>query len=73
MSNSKSNIRYLDITNLQRIERSRRAGCGDSVSDANSLGICDTGFSDRFKTLRQGMQVVGRAFCLSNCIPWYRE
>ena len=34
MSNSKLNIRHLDITDLQRIERFRRAGYGGSVSDA---------------------------------------
>jgi len=62
MSNSKLNIRHLDITDLQRIERFRRAGYGGSVSDAlNSLGIYDTVFSDRFKALRQRMQLVGRA------------
>ena len=40
MSNSKLNIRHLDITDLQRIERFRRAGYGSSVSEAlNSLGM----------------------------------
>jgi 4-hydroxy-4-methyl-2-oxoglutarate aldolase len=55
-------IRTLDITDLERIERFRRAGYGGSVSDAlNSLGVRDTVFSDQFKPLRQGMQLVGRA------------
>lgn len=55
-------IRHLDITDLERIERYRRAGYGGSVSDAlNDLGVRDTVFSPRFKPLRQGMQLVGRA------------
>jgi 4-hydroxy-4-methyl-2-oxoglutarate aldolase len=55
-------VRTLDITDLERIERFRRAGYGGSVSDAlYSLGVRDTIFSDRFKPLRQGMQLVGRA------------
>jgi regulator of RNase E activity RraA len=55
-------IRHLDIPDLERIERFRRAGYGGSVSDALAgLGVRDTVFSDRFKPLRQGMQLVGRA------------
>jgi regulator of RNase E activity RraA len=55
-------IRTLDITDLERIERFRRAGYGGCVSDAlHSLGVGDTVFSDRFRALRQGMQLVGRA------------
>lgn len=55
-------IRTLDITDSERIERFRRAGYGGSVSDAlNSLGARDTVFSAKFKPLRQGMQLVGRA------------
>ena len=55
-------IRHLDITDLERIERFRRAGYGGSVSDALcGLGVEDTIFSSRFKPLRQGMQLVGRA------------
>jgi 4-hydroxy-4-methyl-2-oxoglutarate aldolase len=55
-------IRKLDITDLERIERFRRAGYGGSVSDAMySLGVRDTIFADKFKPLRQGMQLVGRA------------
>ncbi len=57
-----SPIRTLNITDLERIERFRRAGYGGSVSDAlYSLGVADTVFSQRFRPLRQGMQLVGRA------------
>ena len=59
---SPEDIRTLDITDLERIERFRRAGYGGSVSDAlNSLGVRDTVFTAQFKALRQGMQLVGRA------------
>jgi regulator of RNase E activity RraA len=59
---TRENPRKLDITDTERIERFRRAGYGGCVSDAlNSLGIRDTVFSDRFKPLKQGMQLVGRA------------
>jgi 4-hydroxy-4-methyl-2-oxoglutarate aldolase len=55
-------IRKLDITDLERIARFRRAGYGGSVSDAlYSVGVRDTVLADRFKPLRQGMQLVGRA------------
>lgn len=55
-------IRKLDITDTERIERFRRAGYGGSVSDAlYSLGVSTTVFSAQFKALRQGMQLVGRA------------
>lgn len=55
-------IRTLDISDLERIERFRRAGYGGSVSDALwSLGVKDSVFSSRFVPLRQGMQLVGRA------------
>ena len=55
-------IRHLDITDLERIDRFKRAGYGGSVSDAlNGLGVRDTVFAARFKPLRQGMQLVGRA------------
>jgi len=55
-------IRTLDITDLERIERFRRAGYGGSVSDAlNNLGVRDSVFTAQFKALRQGMQLVGRA------------
>ena len=54
--------RHLEITDLERIQRFRRAGYGGSVSDSlASLGVLNTVFSDRFKPLRQGMQLVGRA------------
>src|SRR4051812_24955137 len=54
--------RKLPITDLERIARFRRAGYGGSVSDALAgLGVRNTVFSDRFKPLRQGMQLVGRA------------
>lgn len=54
--------RHLDITDLERIERFRRAGYGGSVSDSlHSLGVSDTVLSSQFKALRQGMQLVGRA------------
>lgn len=56
------NIRHLDITDLERIERFKRAGYGGCVSDAlHSLGVLNTVFSADFKPLRQGMQLVGRA------------
>lgn len=55
-------IRVLDITDLERIERFKRAGYGGSVSDALMiLGVKDTVFSAQFVALRQGMQLVGRA------------
>lgn len=54
--------RRLDISDLERIARFRHAGYGGSVSDSlNSLGVRDTVFADRFRPLRQGMQLVGRA------------
>ncbi|HEY7417940.1 MAG TPA: RraA family protein [Ktedonobacteraceae bacterium] len=59
---SNSQIRQLSITDLERIERFRRAGYGGSVSDAlANLGVRDTIFASRFTPLRQGMQLVGRA------------
>jgi regulator of RNase E activity RraA len=55
-------IRKLNITDLERIERFRRAGYGGCVSDAlNAVGVRDSIFSPLFKPLRQGMQLVGRA------------
>jgi len=55
-------VRRLAISDLERIRRFRTAGYGGSVSDAlHGLGVDDTVFSDRFKPLRQGMQLVGRA------------
>ena len=62
---STQEIRTLDITDLERIERFRRAGYGGAVSDAlHGLGVSDTVLSDRFKALRQGMVLVGRALPL---------
>lgn len=59
---SDKSIRKLDITDLQRIARLRTAAYGGAVSGAlHSLNVHDTVFSDRFKPLRQGMQLVGRA------------
>lgn len=55
-------IRTLPIDDLERIARFRRAGYGGSVSDALCvLGVRGSVFSERFKPLRQGMQLVGRA------------
>jgi len=61
----KKEFRTLDITDLERIERFRHAGYGGSVSDALAgLGVTDSVFSARFKPLRQGMQLVGRALTI---------
>jgi 4-hydroxy-4-methyl-2-oxoglutarate aldolase len=58
-------IRRLDVSDLGRIDRFRRAGYGGSVSDAlDGLGVRDTVLSSRFQALRQGMQLVGRALPL---------
>ena len=55
-------IRHLDITDTERIARYRRAGYGGAVSDSLYMcGVRDTVFSERFRALRQGMQLVGRA------------
>ena len=63
--NPKKELRTLDITDLERIERFRRAGYGGSVSDALAgLGVTDSVVSARFKPLRQGMQLVGRALTI---------
>jgi len=59
---TRDNPRQLDITDLERIERFRTAGYGGCVSDAmHALGINGTIFSEAFRPLRQGMQLVGRA------------
>ena len=43
MADSQPAIRHLNITDLERIERFRRAGYGGSVSDAlEGLGVCGT-------------------------------
>ena len=74
--------RKLDITDLERIARYRRAGYGGSVSDSlASLGVIDTVLSDRFKALRQGMVLAGRALPIklhslpdtSNNPEWQKE
>jgi regulator of RNase E activity RraA len=55
-------IRTLHISDLNRVERFRKAGYGGSVSDALwALGVHDSVFADSFRPLRQGMQLVGRA------------
>jgi 4-hydroxy-4-methyl-2-oxoglutarate aldolase len=54
--------RQLDITDLERIARYRRAGYGGNVSDALwRCGVTDTVLSADFKPLRQGMLLAGRA------------
>lgn len=54
--------RVLEITDLERIDRFKRAGYGGSVSDALwQLGVKDSVFSAEFFPLRQGMQLAGRA------------
>ena len=59
---SSKEIRHLNITDLERIERFRHAGYGGSVSHSlASLGVLDSVFASTFKPLRQGMQLVGRA------------
>jgi 4-hydroxy-4-methyl-2-oxoglutarate aldolase len=59
---TKEIVRRLDIDDLERIARFKVAGYGGSVSDSlASLGIKDTVLCDRFRALRQGMQLVGRA------------
>lgn len=58
-------VRTLDITDIERINRFRRAGYGGSVSDAlRSVGIINTVFSEEFRPLSQGMQLVGRALTI---------
>lgn len=55
-------LRRLDTDDIERIARFRKAGYGGSVSDAlAALGVRDTVLSDRFRPLRLGMQLVGRA------------
>jgi len=54
-------MRILDITDTERIARFRKAGYGGAVSDAVSGHTLTSVFSHRFKPLRQGMQLVGRA------------
>lgn len=55
-------IRHLDISDMERIKRYKVAGYGGNVSDSLwQLGVKDTVLSPRFKALRQGMQLCGRA------------
>ncbi len=59
---SMDQVRHLDIDDKERIERFRNAGYGGNISDSLwALGVCDTVLSQRFKALKQGMQLVGRA------------
>ena len=57
----KSEFLTLDITDTERIRRFRRAGYGGAVADILGGFTQETVFSHRFKALRQGMQLVGRA------------
>jgi len=74
MSNSKLNIRHLDITDLQRIERFRRAGYGGSVSEALNIASVYAILSSQLdlKPSVRGCNWSAKP-CRSNYIPWYRE
>lgn len=55
-------IRTLNITDLERIERFRRAGYGGAVADVLlRLGVRNALLDLRFRPLRQGMLLAGRA------------
>lgn len=55
-------IRKLNISDLERIERYRRAGYGGAIADVLlRLGVHNTLLSLHFRPLRQGMQLAGRA------------
>lgn len=55
-------VRSLNISDIERIDRFKRAGYGGSVSDAlHALGVDETVLSEEFRALVQGMQLVGRA------------
>jgi 4-hydroxy-4-methyl-2-oxoglutarate aldolase len=59
---TESEYRVLGITDLERIERFKRAGYGGNVSDSLfELGVEDTVFASSLAPLRQGMQLAGRA------------
>lgn len=59
---SMDQVRHLNIDDEERILRFKKAGYGGNVSDSLwALGVCDTVLSQRFKPLKQGMQLVGRA------------
>jgi 4-hydroxy-4-methyl-2-oxoglutarate aldolase len=54
-------IRTLQISDLERIERYRKAGYGGAITDVlNKLGVYNTLLSLRYRPLRQGMQLAGR-------------
>ena len=54
-------IRTLNITDIERIERYRRAGYGGAIADVLlKLGVHNTLLSLQFRPLRQGMQLAGR-------------
>lgn len=58
----KEAIRHLEITDEERIRRYRTAGYGGNVSDSLwALGVRDTVLSQKFRALRQGMVLCGRA------------
>lgn len=58
----KEEIRHLEITDEERIRRYKLAGYGGNVSDSLwALGVKDTVLSQKFKALRQGMVLCGRA------------
>ncbi len=59
---TRDEVRVLDISDLERIARFRKAGYGGSVWDSlNVLGVKDNVLSEEFRPLVQGMQLVGRA------------
>jgi 4-hydroxy-4-methyl-2-oxoglutarate aldolase len=59
---TRDDVRDLQVTDLERIARFRKAGYGGSVWDSlNALGVKDNILSEEFRPLVQGMQLVGRA------------
>ena len=59
---TRDEVRVLEISDLERIARFRKAGYGGSVWDSlNALGVKDNVLSEEFRPLVQGMQLVGRA------------
>ncbi|MCU4975521.1 RraA family protein [Halobacteria archaeon AArc-m2/3/4] len=57
-----SELRSLEITDEERIERFKRAGYGGNVSDAlYNLGVDDTILAQEFAPLEAGMVLCGRA------------
>lgn len=58
---ARQEIRTLKISDLERIERYRRAGYGGAVVDVlNKLGVHNSLLSLRYRPLRQGMILAGR-------------